>query len=202
MEQWKSIAAQVRTQLPTHLYSLLDIFLNFCYIFVYLFTCMCCMRMDTQVRQHAHRGQMTACRSWCHHVGPGNSTQVLKISGKCLSLLSEVTGPQVFVLPTFLFILHRVSSSQNWLCIPDPSAMPPEWRNCGHAPPCLFFLDVIYLVSPAVFSALILYGSPHHRSVVLLCPTKVKLLFLKILCKAPLLQQILRDSSSETLEAR
>lgn len=159
------------------------------------------MRVDAQVRQHAHTGQMTAGRSWCHHVGPSNSTQVLKISGKCLSLLRELTGPQVFVLLTFLFILHRVSSSQNWPCIPDPSALPPEWRNCGHAPPRLFFLDVFYLVSPAAFGALIPYGFSHHRSVALLCPTKVKLLFLEILCRAPLLQQILRDSSPETLEA-
>lgn len=40
--------------------------------------------------------------------GPGNSTQVLKISGKCLSLLSELTGPQVFVLATFFIYLFYI----------------------------------------------------------------------------------------------
>lgn len=135
-------------------------------------------------------------------MGPGNSTQLLKISGKCLSLLSEHAGFHVFVLPTFFYLFY-ISSSHSWPCIPDPSALPPEWGNYGYAQPRLLFPDIFYLVSPAV-SVLSLHMAllTTEQLVALLCPTKIKLLFLEMLCKAPLMQQILRDFSSEMLEAR
>lgn len=203
-EQRKSIAAQVRTPLPTHLYSLLDIFLHFCYILVYilvyLFVCVACAWI------HKCDSMLTEIR-W-QPAGVDATMWVLGIQLSCSRLVASALVYWVSTLAStslfcLLFYLFYISSSHSWPCIPDPSALPPEWGNYGYAPPRLLFPDIFYLVSPAV-SVLSLHMAllTTEQLVALLCPTKIKLLFLEMLCKAPLMQQILSDFSSEMLEAR
>lgn len=165
-EQRKSIAAQVRTPLPTHLYSLLDIFLHFCYILVYilvyLFVCVACAWI------HKCDSMLTEIR-W-QPAGVDATMWVLGIQLSCSRLVASALVYWVSTLAStslfcLLFYLFYISSSHSWPCIPDPSALPPEWGNYGYATTTPAFPGHILFGVSSCLGALTPYGSPHHRAV-------------------------------------